>query len=88
MSSGEQRPAPGEARAPGPTLREQLLADPTPPPWPLLEHAPVFLGDEDVPFSNYTSGEFAQAEYDHMWSRTWQWACHVDHLREPGDYYV
>ncbi len=79
---------PGSARAPGPTLHEQLLADPTPPPWPLLEQSPVFLGDEDVPFTNYTSPEYAQAEFDHMWSKTWQWACHVDHIPESGDYYV
>ena len=80
--------APGKARAPGPTLHEQLLADPTRPPWPLLEEAPVFLGDADVPYSNYTSQEYADAEHDLMWSKTWQWACHVDHIPEPGDFYV
>ncbi|MDA2957649.1 MAG: aromatic ring-hydroxylating oxygenase subunit alpha [Ilumatobacteraceae bacterium] len=79
---------PGAARAPGPSLHEQLLADPTPPPWPLLVEAPAFLGDQDVPYSNYTSNEYFYAEFDHMWSKTWQWACHVDHLAEPGDYYV
>ncbi len=81
-------PAPGAARAPGPSLHEQLLADPTPPPWPLLEQSPVFLGDADIPFENYTSPDYAAAEYDHMWSKTWQWACHIDHIPESGDYYV
>jgi nitrite reductase/ring-hydroxylating ferredoxin subunit len=81
-------PVPGAARAPGPTLHDQLLADPTRPPWPLLEQSPVFLGDADVPFANYTSLEYAEAEYDHLWSKTWQWACHVDHIPESGDYYV
>jgi len=80
--------APGSARAPGPTLHDQLLADPTPPPWPLLEQSPMFFGDADVPFTNYTSPEYAQAEYDHMWSKTWQWACHVDHIPDSGDYFV
>jgi phenylpropionate dioxygenase-like ring-hydroxylating dioxygenase large terminal subunit len=80
--------APGAARAPGPTLHEQLLADPTTPPWPLLEQAPMFLGDEDIPYTNYTSPEYAAAEHDLMWAKTWQWACHVDHIPEPGDYYV
>ena len=79
---------PGSARAPGPTLHEQLLADPTRPPWPLLEQSPMYLGDADVPYTNYTSAEYAQAEYDHMWSKVWQWACHVDHIPESGDYYV
>jgi phenylpropionate dioxygenase-like ring-hydroxylating dioxygenase large terminal subunit len=81
-------PPPGSARAPGPTLREQLLVDPTPPPWPLLEESPRFFGDHDIPYSNYTSNEYAQSEYDHVWSSTWQWACHVDHISESGDYSV
>lgn len=80
--------APGKARAPGPTLHEQLLADPTRPPWPLLEESPLFLGDADVPFSNYTSQAYADAEHDLMWSKTWQWACHLDHIPEPGDFFV
>ena len=79
---------PGEARAPGPTLHEQLLADPTPPPAPLLVESPVFLGDEDLPFEAYTSAEQAAAEQAELWSRVWQWACHVDHIPEPGDYSV
>lgn len=78
----------GSARAPGPSLRDQLLADPTPPPWPLLVESPVFLGDGDVAYKNYTSQDFARAEHDLMWAKTWQWACHVDHVREPGDYFV
>ena len=79
---------PGQGRAPGPTLHEQLLADPTPPPWPLLEQSPLFLGDADVPYTNYTSPEYAAAEHEHMWSKTWQWACHADHIPEAGDFYV
>jgi phenylpropionate dioxygenase-like ring-hydroxylating dioxygenase large terminal subunit len=78
----------GVARAPGLSLHEQLLADPTRPPWPLLEQSPVFLGDADVPFSNYISPDYAAAECDHLWSKTWQWACHLDHIPESGDYYV
>ena len=23
-----------------------------------------------------------------MWSKVWQWACHLDHIPEIGDYYV
>ena len=79
---------PGTARAPGPTLHEQLLADPTPPPEPLLVESYTFVGDEDVPYTNYTSEAYAAAEFAHVWAKTWQWACHVDHIPEPGDYYV
>jgi phenylpropionate dioxygenase-like ring-hydroxylating dioxygenase large terminal subunit len=80
--------APGQAREVGPSLRDQLLADPTPPPAALLEDSYAFIDDADVPYDNYTSPERAEAEYDQMWSRVWQWACHVDHIPEPGDYYV
>lgn len=80
--------APGEAREIGPTLREQLLADPTPPPAPLLEESYEFLGDEDIPYAVYTDEAYAQAEFDNMWSSVWQWACHVDHIPGTGDYYV
>ena len=30
----------------------------------------------------------AAAEHDHVWSRTWQWACREEHIPESGDYYV
>lgn len=79
---------PGAARQIGPTLYDQLNADPTPPPAALLEESYEFLGDEDIPYAVYTSEEYANAEDDLMWSRTWQWACHVDHVPEAGDYYV
>ena len=80
--------APGEARQIGPTLFEQLRDDPTPPPAALLAESYEFLGDEDIPYAVYTSSDYEQAEYDLMWSKVWQWACHVDHIPEAGDYYV
>ncbi len=88
MTDMQEQLPPGVARAPGASLHQQLLADPTPPPWPLLEQSPMYLGNSDIPFANYTSSEYASAEFDHMWSKTWQWACHVDHIPESGDYYV
>ena len=81
-------PAPGEAREYGPSLREQLLADPTPPPAALLEESYTFRGDEDIPFAVYTSSDYALAEQHRMWSKVWQWACHVDHIPKAGRYYV
>jgi phenylpropionate dioxygenase-like ring-hydroxylating dioxygenase large terminal subunit len=81
-------PPPGEAREIGPTLYDQLRADPTPPPAALLEESYQFLGDDPIPYAVYTSEEYARAEYEHMWATVWQWACHVDHIPEPGDYYV
>ena len=84
----ETKTAPGEAREVGPSLREQLLADPTPPPTPLLEESYAFRGDADVPYAVYTSEEYAATEYRTMWSKVWQWACHVDHIPGPGRYYA
>ncbi len=40
-----------------------------------------------VPASRYTSEEFARAEMDHVWPKTWQVACSVDHVANPGDYF-
>jgi len=40
----------GKARAPGPSLRDHLLADGSGVTPPLLEESYVFLGDEDIPY--------------------------------------
>lgn len=88
MTDVSDEAKPGEAREIGPSLKEQLLEDPTPPPAPLLEESYEFLGDQDIPYENYTSTERAAAEYEQMWSKVWQWACHVDHIPEPGDYHT
>ena len=45
----------GEARAPGPSLREHLLADGSGVSPPLLEESYVFLGSEDISCLLYTS---------------------------------
>ena len=79
---------PGEARQEGSSLRDELLADPTPPPEALLAESYEFLGDSDISYESYFSESFAEDEYKKMWSKVWQWACHVDHIPEPGDYFV
>ena len=54
MGTEDKKLKPGEAREQGPSLRDELLRDPTPPPSPLLEESYEFLGDEDISFENYT----------------------------------
>ncbi len=88
MGKQKKKLKPGEAREQGPSLRDELLRDPTTPPAPLLEESYDFLGDEDISFESYISSDFAQAEYGKLWNKVWQWACHVDHIPEPGDYFV
>ena len=79
---------PGEARCPGPSTRDLILGDSTPAPAPVLEQSYRFEGDEDIPYEEFTSAAYAAAEHEHMWSRTWQWACREEHIPGVGDHYV
>jgi phenylpropionate dioxygenase-like ring-hydroxylating dioxygenase large terminal subunit len=80
--------APGVARCAGPSTRELFLRDSITPPAPLLAESYAFRGDDDIAYNEYLSTDYAADEFDHMWSRTWQWACREEHLPEPGDYVV
>lgn len=40
-----------------------------------------------VPADRYYAPEFAALEVERMWPRVWQFACTVDHVSEPGDYF-
>ena len=81
-------PAAGEARAPGPTYQEAIRWDSSKPPPAFLEYSYEFLGDVDIPYSSYTSHEFAAAEFEKLWPRVWQMACREEHIPEAGDYHV
>lgn len=78
----------GKARAPGPTYQEVVLNDASAPPAPFLEYSYEFTGDQDIPYSNYTSADFAKAEFQKMWPKVWQMACREEHIPEAGDYQV
>ena len=80
--------APGEARCPGASTRDIVLRDRTGVPEALLTEAYEFLGDQDIPYSRYTSRDFARAEADRMWPKVWQWACREEHIAEPGTFHV
>lgn len=80
--------APGEARCPGPSTRDIICSDADNAPDVLLEQNYEFMGDEDIPFDRYTSAQRHEQEITNMWSATWQWACRVEHIPNPGDYYV
>ena len=70
--------------------REQVIerVDPgTHPGGTPLEKAPDReLGHELVPKERYTSAEFMQQEWDHIWSKVWLLGCREDQIPEPGDY--
>jgi phenylpropionate dioxygenase-like ring-hydroxylating dioxygenase large terminal subunit len=78
----------GEARCPGPSAQDVLAADSGPTPAPLLEQKYEFLGDADLPLERYTSQAFYDLEMEHVWTKTWQWACRLEHIPNAGDYYV
>ena len=80
--------APGEAREFGPSLQDLLARDNSSVPAPLKAESYEFLGDEDIPYSNYTSKGRLRAEFEKLWPRVWQWACREEHIPEPGDFYV
>ncbi len=80
--------APGEARCPGASTKDIVLRDRTGVPEALLTEAYEFLGDQDIPYSRYTSRDFARAEADRMWPKVWQWACREEHIAEPGTFHV
>lgn len=80
--------APEIARCPGPSTREIIASDNDHAPKHLMEEHYKFLGDNDIDYSRYTSQEFFQLEVEQMWTKTWQWACRVEEVPEPGDYLV
>ena len=79
---------PGEARAPGPSYQEAIQRDASQAPAPFLEYSYEFVGDEDIPYTNYTSRDYAVAEFEKMWPKVWQMACREEHIPESGDYHV
>lgn len=78
----------GVARSPGPSVQDLLANDSRSVPRSLTDHSYVSQGLADVPKSRYTSLDFAELENRYMWTRTWQMACTVDELSEPGDHVV
>ena len=76
------------ARCPAPSARDVIAADNDDAPITFRQGQEQFLGDADIPYSRYTSQSFYEAEIEHMWSRTWQWACREEHIPNAGDYIV
>ncbi|MBO6566998.1 MAG: hypothetical protein JJ956_19800 [Pseudomonadales bacterium] len=80
--------APGEARCPGRSVADLLSNEDSRNDPGLMDSSYQFMGDEDVPFSRYTSQDFYDEEMQHLWPRVWQWACREEHVPQPGDFYV
>ena len=82
--SGPLRP--GDARCPGPSTRDLILADRQTTPPVLTAESYAFLGDADIDYDRYTSQEFFDLEMKKLWPKVWQWVCREEHLLHVGDY--
>jgi len=85
---GDPSLAPGEARAPGPSVVELLSQEDSAGDPGLMANRYEFLGDEDLPFSRYTDPAFHALEMKRLWPKVWQWACREEHVPNAGDYTV
>jgi phenylpropionate dioxygenase-like ring-hydroxylating dioxygenase large terminal subunit len=79
-------PRPGDARCPGPSTRDLILADGQQNPSALVEERYAFLGDADIDYDRYISQDFFDLEMKKLWPKVWQWACREEHLLHVGDY--
>jgi len=79
---------PGEARCPGSSVQELIAGENSAADPALTSVSYEFLGDEDLPFSRYTSQPFYDLEIRDMWSKVWQWACREEHIPDAGDFHV
>lgn len=67
-------------------MQEVLQSDTRPVPADLLDQSAVFLGDEDIDITRYTSRAFHDLEIEHVWKKVWQVACRERDIPEPGDH--
>lgn len=79
---------PGGARHPAQSTQDIIARDKVAAPGWVCSESYEFLGDNDIDTHRYTSAEYQEEEFKRMWTRTWQWACREEHIREVGDYYV
>lgn len=76
------------ARDPSYSFQDLLDKESVAVPDSLRDSTETYLGSEDLAIDRYTSREFFDLEVEKMWSKTWQMACRVSQLRNPGDYFV
>lgn len=85
---GDLTLSPGQARNPGRSHQDVISHESSGKDAGLAAEQYEFLGDEDLPFSRYTSQAFYDLEIERLWPKTWQWACREEHIPKAGDYSV
>ncbi len=74
------------ARRPRPSVQEVLAGDVNPAPLVLRSESPATgQSDADIPIDRYFSREWHEREVEKIWRKTWQLACRVEDIPEPGD---
>jgi phenylpropionate dioxygenase-like ring-hydroxylating dioxygenase large terminal subunit len=74
-----------DARCPGPSYTDMLMADTRPAPDYLLMESTQELDDEPLSTDRYTSADFKAQEDEKMWPNIWQFAAREEDMPEPGD---
>ena len=76
------------ARDPAETFQDLLDLEKVDVPAALRDSTDTYLGSEDLSIERYTSQDYFDREVEKVWRKTWQVACRVNQLRNPGDYFV
>jgi hypothetical protein len=64
--------------------RIERFADPQTSKTPVQKEPDPPLGHDFIPASRYTSTEFAQREWDRLWTKTWLMGCWEGDLKNPA----
>ena len=74
------------ANRPGPSVQDVFDSDVIPAPDVLRGESPATgQSDADVPIDRYFSRDWHEREITHIWRKTWQLACRVEDIPNPGD---
>ena len=79
---------PGEARCPAESTQDIIARDKVAAPGWVRSESYAYLGSEDISSDRYIDPAYQKAEFERLWTRTWQFACREEHIPEAGDYYV
>ncbi|MGI9326343.1 MAG: aromatic ring-hydroxylating oxygenase subunit alpha [Pseudomonadales bacterium] len=73
---------------PKPWVQEVYLDDTIAPPPGLRNTSAEDMSSADIPVERYLSYEWHRQEVEHVWKKTWQVACRVEEIPDPGDHVV
>lgn len=78
----------GRARSDGPSYASVIASDRVAAPRALLAESYDWIDNDEIEVARYVSQSFHALEAKRLWPATWQMACRVEHIPNPGDYCV